>query len=63
LGPFGEKGGGFFIEKSNARLGLCDKWGEMTSRLAEFAVRASAPFGKLVKLYDNNTKLDFWKIF
>jgi hypothetical protein len=28
LGPFGEKGGGFFIEKSNARLGLGDKRGE-----------------------------------
>jgi hypothetical protein len=28
LGPFGERGGGFFIEKSNARLGLCDNRGE-----------------------------------
>jgi hypothetical protein len=29
LGPFGEKGGGFFTEKSNGRWVLGDKRGEM----------------------------------
>jgi hypothetical protein len=38
LGPFGEKGGGFFTQKSNARLGLGDNRGEghRGSRDAQF---------------------------